>query len=525
MPRLPRRSLLASPLAAALASPALAQAPRVLRFVPQADLAILDPIATTATVTMLHGYAVFDTLYGTDAGYRIQPQMVEGHVVEEDGRRWTLTLREGLRFHDGEPVRGRDCAASIRRWAAGDGVGAELLAATDELSAPDDRRILFRLKQPFPLLPQALGKVTAAMPAMMPERLAATDPGRPLVEMVGSGPWRFLPEERLAGARLAYARFEGYLPRPGTPSRTAGPKRVHFDRMEWHILPDPATAAAALQHREVDWLEYAGADLTRLLRRNRDLVVTAVDDRNACVLRFNHLQAPFGNPAIRRAVLPAISQADCMLAAFGEDRATWSDDAGTFLSGTPMACEDGLAPLRGPRDPAAARRALEAAGYRGEPVAILQPNDVAQLKALAEVVADALRQAGMAVEVVAADWGSIVQRRASKVPVSQGGWSIFVSGIAGAGELDPVSHLALRANGAAAWFGWPDSPRIEQLRRDWMAAADLAARQRIARDIQRQAMQDLPYVPLGEYSRVTAYRRNITDIPTGHCVFWGVRRI
>ncbi|MBL6456349.1 ABC transporter substrate-binding protein [Belnapia sp. T6] len=517
-----RRALLAAPLAA----PALAaaQGQRVLRFVPQADLAILDPIVTTATVTMLHGYAVFDTLYGTDAGYGVQPQMVEGHRIEEEGRRWTLTLREGLLFHDGEPVRGRDCVASIRRWAARDVFGTELLAATDELSAPDDRTILFRLKHPFPLLPRALGKVTTSMPAIMPERLALADPARGLTEMIGSGPWRFLAEERLAGARLAYARFEGYRPREGQPSRTAGPKQVHFDRMEWHILPDPATAGAALQRGEVDWLEYAGADLVPLLRRNRELTVTAVDDRNASVLRFNHLQPPFDNPAIRRAVLPVISQTDCMLAAYGEDRATWRDDIGTFLTGTPMASEVGLAPLRGPRDPTAARRALDAAGYRGEPVAVLQPNDFAQLKALAEVVADGLRQAGMAVQLVAADWGSIVQRRASKAPVAQGGWSVFVSGVAGAGVLDPVSHLALRSNGAGAWFGWPDSPRIEQLRRDWMAATELAAQQAIAREIQLQAMQDLPYVPLGEYSRVTAHRRTILDIPTGHCVFWGVRR-
>ena len=140
----------------ALAAPRLAAAQgtgpgaRVLKFIPQADLSTLDPHWNTAYVTRNHGFMVFDTLYGTDAEYQPQPQMVEGHTVEEDGRRWTLTLREGLRWHDGEPVLARDCVASIRRWASRDGFGATLMAATDELSAPDDRRILFRLKKPFP---------------------------------------------------------------------------------------------------------------------------------------------------------------------------------------------------------------------------------------------------------------------------------------------------------------------------------------------------------------------------------------
>ena len=171
-----RRHLLAA-TGAALAAPRTgrAQAARTLRFIPQADLATLDPHWNTAYVTRNHGFLVFDTLYGLDEGFAPQPQMVAGHVVEADGKRWTLTLRDGLRWHDGTPVLARDCVASIRRWASKDAFGGALLAATDELSAPDDRTLLFRLKRPFPLLPAALGKSGVYMPAMMPERLARTD--------------------------------------------------------------------------------------------------------------------------------------------------------------------------------------------------------------------------------------------------------------------------------------------------------------------------------------------------------------
>src|SRR5579875_4216914 len=159
-----RRNVLAGAVAAsglaALPRFAIAQgaAARTLRFVPQANLSSLDPIWTTATVTRNFGYLVFDTLYGTDEQLRPQPQMAEGHAVEDGGKRWTIRLRDGLLFHDGEPVRGRDCVASLRRWMKRDSFGQSVAAVLDALEAPDDRTLVFRLRQPFPPLLKALAK-------------------------------------------------------------------------------------------------------------------------------------------------------------------------------------------------------------------------------------------------------------------------------------------------------------------------------------------------------------------------------
>ena len=156
---------------------------------------------------------VFDTLFGMDSAYQIQPQMLEGFTVEDDGKRWKLTLRDGLLWHDGEKVLARDCVASIRRWAVRDGIGALLMARTDELSALDDKTIQFRLKKPFQILPYALGKISTPICAMMPERLANTDPFKAVSEMVGSGPFRFKADEWVSGSLAVYTKFDRYQPR------------------------------------------------------------------------------------------------------------------------------------------------------------------------------------------------------------------------------------------------------------------------------------------------------------------------
>ncbi len=514
--------------AAPLMAPRLAraQAAKPLRFVPQADLAVLDPIWTPAYVTRHHAYMVFDTLYGQDEQLRPVPQMVAGHEVSDDGLRWKLTLRPGLTWHDGEKVLARDCVASIERWSKRDVYGRTLLAATEELSAPDDRTIQFRLKKPFPQLPMALAKTANNMAAMMPERLARTDPFKQITEMVGSGPYRFLADERVPGARAAYARFGGYVPREGgSPSGTAGPKVAHFERVEWHVMPEPSSAAAALQAGEVDWYELPPPDLLPLLKRDRRVSVEILDKSGyiGC-MRMNHLQAPFNNPAIRRAVLGAIVQSDFMQAAAGTDPDFWGEGVGIFCPKTPMASDAGMEALTGPRDVEAAKAAIKAAGYNGETVVVLAATDLPILKGVGDVTLDLMQRLGFKVDYQATDWGTVVQRRLSKEAPDKGGWSVLSNFWGGLDQATPATHALLWSNGENASYGWPNSPRIEELRAQWLEAPNLASQQKIAADLQRQAFQDVPYIPLGQYFYATSYRQDLKGVLPGFPVFWNVQR-
>lgn len=520
-----RRTFLA--VSTALAAPRIARAEtRTLRFVPYVDLAILDPVANTNAVTRTHSFLVFDTLFGVDNAFQTQPQMAAGLVANDAHTDWTITLRPELRFHDGAPVLARDVVASLRRWGRRDVFGMSLMEVVDELSAPSDTAIRFRLKSPFRLLPDALGKIAPNMPAIMPERLAATDPAKSVPELIGSGPFRFVAGERVPGARVVYEKFAGYVPRAdGEAGLSCGPKIAKVDRIEWLTMPEAATAAAALQRGEVDWLETPSPDLLDTLRRDKNITVASHDTTGQmAILRFNTLIPPFDNEKLRRAVLRAVDQSEFM-GAYASDPSLWRTEIGAFTGGTPMSTKAGMDGLFGPTDVARARAEVAASGYAGQRVVILGPSDHPVNGPMANVAADLFRRIGLNVDLQAMDSGTLFQRRNNRGPLDKGGWNVFPAAINGLGQLNPAESYLSRGNGLDAWYGWPTSPRVEQLHAAYLDAEGLAERKRICDALQVVVLEEAPFLPLGQVISPTAYRRGVTGITNGFPRFWGIDKI
>lgn len=499
---------------------------RVLKMVPQANLTSLDPIWTTANITRNHGHMIYDSLYGLDANFAPQPQMAEGHVLEDGGKTVTITLRPGLKFHDGEPVRAQDAVPSIARWMKRNPFGQKLSTVVESLEVVDDRRLRFKLKRPFPLLFKALGQVSNSPAFIMPKRLAETDAFQQVREAIGSGPFKFKADEFNSGSLVVYEKFADYVPTPnGTPSLTAGPKVAHFDRVEWNIITDASTAAAALQTGEIDWYEQPPPEIQQLLRRNRGISIEAIDPLPLTgILRFNHLHAPFNDKKMRQAILPAISQEDFMQAVVGTDASIYRTGVGLFTPGTPLANDAGLAPLMGPRSIDRAKALMREAGYTNQLMRLIGPTDILAPSAMTQVGADLVRRLGFNADIALSDWGTTVTRRASREPVERNGWSMLFTSFSSVDFVDPAAHFPMRGNGASAWFGWPTVPRLEELRDAWFEAPDLAAEQRLAREMQTVAMDELPYVPVGSYMSMTAIRRNLTGRVPGLALFWNIRR-
>ncbi len=522
-----RRTLLkasAATFASALAAPAIAQgSAKVLRCAPEANLASIDPIWTTATVAINHGYMVYDTLFGTDLSLTPRPQMCAGHTLSDDKRTYTFTLREGLAFHDGEKVRAADCIASIDRWSKRAAWGQALGAVTQEMAVKDDNSFTLHLKKPFALTLYALG---VAGCFIMPERVAKTDPFKQITDPTGSGPFKFVKEEWVAGAKAAWVKNDKYIPRDEPADFFAGGKRVYVDRVEHIVMPDQATAAAALQTGEVDWVHVPQIDLVPMLKKSNGVTVAVHDPLGWLgIIRPNFLYPPFDNRKLLRAILPAIDQREFLAAVIGEQSDLGKYPAGFFTVGSQMANMAGMEALSGPRDIEKAKRLVAESGYKGEPVLLMSPTDQPALAQVAQVTREVFEKVGIKVNYQAMDWSTLVARRASREPPDKGGWNAFCTSWAGLSVADPGGHFPLRGNGTGAWFGWPTDTKMEELRDAWFDAPDLPAQKKLCEEMQTYAFEQVPFIPIGQWFYPTAFRNSVTDIVRApNILHWNLKK-
>ena len=494
---------------------------RVLKFVPQANLTILDPIITTAAVTINHGWMVWDTLFGVNATQQAKPQMAEGYTVSDDGRTYLIKLRDGLKFHDGEPVRAQDCAPSLARWAMRDTFGQTAAKSVDTWGFADDKTIKITLKRPFPLLIDAIAVGTSFI---MPERLTKTDPFKAVPEIIGSGPFRFLKDEYVSGGSAAWQKFDGYVPRQEVPEWTSGGKVAQFERIEWKIIPDSSTASSALQTGEIDWYEQAQQDLVAMLRKNPEIIIGPSNPQGYVgILRFNSLNPPFDDVRLRRAVMAAVNQEDYMRAIMGDDHAAWQICRSQYPCGTTYGTQVDLPVQKG--DLEAAKKMIKEAGYNGQKAVIINPTDFPTIGPLGDITYDMFKKIGINADLQSTDWGTVVQRRTSKEPVDKGGWSIYHTWATGAFILNPVVTAPFRGQGKAGWFGWYDNPKIEEMTQEWLDAKDEDGRKKIAAAIQLENYAQAPTISLGQFQIPTAYRKSLSGkLEYSGPLFWNVKR-
>jgi peptide/nickel transport system substrate-binding protein len=522
-----RRAILSAAFAAAMPFRfAIAKSrTSILRFVPQANLSLLDPIFSTAGPTQCHGWAIYDTLFGINARREPKPQMAEGYTISDDGRTYLIRLREGLKFHNGEPVRAQDCAPSLTRWAARDTLGQTVWQYVESCNAHDDRTLKVGLKQPIPIFIEAIARGSPGVPFIMPEHVAEADPYKQSTETVGSGPYRFVAGEFVSGAHVAYARFADYVPRLESADWTVGGKVAHFDRVEWQIIPDSTTASAALQTGEVDWYEVVEPDLVPLLRKNADIRFAPQNPTGYNgTLRFNHLHPPFDNVKVRRAVMMGLRQTDYMQAVTDGDVSAYQTCRSMFPCGSYYGADFPTDAMQGDIDKA--RAMLAASGYNGEKVVILNPTDLPTVGRQGDVTYDLLRRMGMNVEMATSDWGTVVMRRNSREPVEKGGWSIIHTYAPSIIRYTPVEHTSIRGLGATGFPGWYRDDVIEVMTRRFIEAPTQAERDAIVHDIQARAFEMVPFVPLGTFEVWMAYRADLTGVISLNApYFWNVRRL
>src|SRR4030081_1041058 len=510
-------------LSAALTSQAMA-AGKTITAVMHSDLRVIDPGFTTAYITRDHGYMAYDTLLATDSSFKLQAQMADWKIYE-DKLTFTFTLRDGLKWHDGAPVTAEDCVASLKRWGKNDNMGQKLMDFTASLEATDAKTITLKLKEPYGLVLESIGKPSSLVPFMMPKRLAETPPGQQIKEQIGSGPFKFVQAEFQPGVKAVFVKNTDYVPRKEPPSWTSGGKVVKVDRVEWITMADAQTAVNALQSGDIDFMEIPPFDLLPVLAADKDLKIETLNKLGFQTLgRMNFLYPPFDNVKVRRAALMAINQED-VLDALGRNPEYYKIWGAFFVCGTPLATEEGSESLVKGNGMAEAKKLLAESGYDGTPIVIMAPGDVVTLKAQPVVVAQQLRDGGFKVDVQATDWQTVVARRASQKPPKEGGWNMFFTNWAAADVANPIASLPVSGKGKnGGWFGWPEDAKLEEMRDAYARSGSPDEQKKIAAEIQARVYQEVIYIPLGQYMAPAAWRKSLTGVLGGPAtpVFWNI---
>jgi len=522
------RSQLASRLAfglilgtfVAFTSPASAQ--KVLRVVPNADLKVLDPFQTTAMITKMHSALIYDQLFGWDDTMAAKPQMVETYTVSPDGLKYTFTLRPGLKFHDGTPVTTKDVIPSIKRTFATDTLAQKVAAVMASLEAVNERTFALTLKEPYPWVEFSLAGVHNTT-GIMREKEAVIDPATQVTETIGSGPFIFNKAEWVPGAKVVYDKNKDYAPRSEPVSGNAGGKVAKIVRLQYVIIPDPATQVSALGRGEVDMLDSPSLDLIPILTKQQDVVVGEIFPLGFFgVIRPNALHPPFNNVKARQALALMVDQKEHGTAAYGDPK-FWRECYSFWICGGPNGSEAGSEAYRRPNIERA-KQLLAESGYKGEKIIVMSGTDQPIYHALTQVTVERMKQIGLNVDLQAMDWGSVTTRRAKKDPPNQGGWHIFHTTTGAAPMASPLTSVvtSLTCDGKN-WVGWPCDEAAEKLRDEFVRERDEAKRKAILDRLNARLWEVVPLVPLGQYSQPFAWRKNVTGVlKTSIPVFWNI---
>jgi peptide/nickel transport system substrate-binding protein len=501
-------------------------AAQTIKAVMHSDVKILDPIWTTAYIQRNFGYMVWDTLFAMDEKFEVKPQMVDKWDVSADKLTWTFTLRDGLAWSDGKPVTSDDCIASIKRWAGRDSMGQKMMGSVAGFETVDAKTFKMKMKEPYGLVLQSLGKPSSNVPFMMPKHTADTDPNTQIKveDVIGSGPFLFVASEWKPGEKVVFTKNPTYKPRAEPPSGLAGGKVVKIDRVEWIAMPDVQTQVAAIQNGEIDMIEAPGHDLLPLLSKDKNIKIVDYNPLgNQYVMRFNQIVKPFDNAKIRHAVMVAFGQEDFLKATIGDSK-YYKVCKPVFICGSPLASEDGMADVLN-QNATKAKELLKEAGYDGTPVVLLQSTDLQVLTNLAPVAKAQLEAAGFKVDMQSSDWQSVVGRRVKKDAPDKGGWNLMLTSWVAADILNPVMAGFFNASCDKAMFGWPCDPEIEKMRDAFSKESDPAKQKQIAIDLQKYWVDHPTHVNLGQWYQPAALRTNLDGMMVAPVpVFWNMTK-
>lgn len=351
------------------------------------------------------GMHIFEPLFSLDADYNPTPVLAESYDVSEDGRTYTIRLREGVRFHNGETMDADDVVASMRSWLQRSSKAA--LLEGSEFSRVDDLTVRLTVPEATSdVITQLAGPIQFA--AIYPASVVESAGEEGVTEFIGTGPYRL--SEWKQDQYVQLTRFEDYSQPEGDPSGLTGRKLAIASTIDFKVIPDDTTRVAALRSGEIDVAEEVPLERYEELSSDGSLKLS-VQTGGTMNLFLNTTEGPLADADLRQAVLASLDMDDIMMAAYGDESLYTLDPSWSALGDAQWDSKAG-AELYDQDDPEKARSLMERAGYDGETLTIVATPDYADMYAASLVVQEQLRQAGFDVEVKESDFATFMERRA-----------------------------------------------------------------------------------------------------------------
>ncbi len=346
------------------------------------------------TVTLI-AWNIFEGLFTFDAEYATVPMLAEGIEVSEDGLTNTITLRQGVPFHNGETMVANDVVASFNRWMPISALGQAIQEFLESITAVDDSTVEIVLTSPLVALPSMLARQSQGL-AIMPASIMEGASGEPLPteSYIGTGPYRFV--EFQADRFTLLERFEDYVGVDTPHSGYAGAKPAYLDELEFVPVPDEAARLAGLQSGEYHYLEEIIPDQIEAIGDNPAVTIEILPPRSYGVIFMNTAGGLTTDVNIRLAAQAAISVEPLAQASHGEGY--FEPGPGIMLPQTAWVSDVG-AESYNQGDPEKCRQLLEEAGYDGTPIRfITTQEDLGDYNA-AVVAQQQLEEGGFTVEL------------------------------------------------------------------------------------------------------------------------------
>jgi peptide/nickel transport system substrate-binding protein len=458
----------------------------------------LDLHWTTAVITQQITWHIYESLFTYDKNYSPIPMLAESHTVTDGGRRYTIKLRQGVKFHNGKEMTSADVVPSLKRWGKMATPGKAVFKFVEAVEAKGPYEVLIHMKEPSAALIDGLARPNNAA-AIYPKEVVDAAGEAQVTSFIGTGPYRFV--EHKPDRHIKVARFKEYVARSEAPDGFGGKRTAYFDEILFIPVPDVAVRLAGVETGEYHFAQQIKQDQYDRVKGMRDVQALVIKPSAWSTAVLNHKQGNMTDKRVRQAMQAALDLETIMAAGFGH-KDFYRLDPGLMYPEQPQWHSKIGNDLYVQKNKAKAQKLLKDAGYAGQPVRWVTTKEYEWMYKNALVAKQQLEEVGFKIDLQVVDWATLVQRR-NKPEL----WDIFSTGFTFGPE--PALLTSIQCN----WPGWWCLDEKERAADALTKESDPKKRRAHLERVQQLFYEDVGRIKFGDYFTLDVVRKDVRNFP------------